>query len=151
LQEGVHWIVLDAVRNTAEFLRARYGTVEPSAYSWADLKVTSFDNSLGFGMPVFQVATDGAEDTINVSENILFDADADLWPSNFVAAERTVGTFLADGTPQAWVNYPIASDGDPNGADGLQVIEDYVEGNHSMILFERSAVEAQLRDQLELD
>lgn len=150
LQQGRDVILLQAAAETAAWLKDRYGSVDPAGYAFADMKVTSFDEAFGMGMPVFQKPTDGGEDTLCVSTNIAFDANADRWASNYVPVERTVGTFAADGTPEVYVNYPVGNAADPASFDTQRANEDYIEGRYHKFLFDRSEVEDGLRKRIVL-
>jgi acyl-homoserine lactone acylase PvdQ len=150
LQEGRDAILLRAAAKTAEWLGRRYGSVDPSGYAYADMKVTSFDEAFGMGMPVFTRPTDGGEDTICVSSNISFSEEAEKWVSNYVSVERTVATFAPDGTPEAWVNHPVGNAADPASSDTLLANDDYVEGRYRRFLFSRADIEAALRERVVL-
>ena len=146
MQEGRDWILLNAARRTAAWIRGRYGNVDPSAgYTFADLKRVSFDDAYGTGMPLFQKPTDGGEDTLCVSTNMTFEEAADTWVSTYVSVERSVGGFHADGTPQVYVNFPVGNHADPDSADTLVANADYIEGRYRKFLFSRDEIEANLR------
>lgn len=146
VQGGPHYVMLTAAKRTAEWLAARFGSAEPSGYSYQDLKVTDFDHALGFGVPLFSRATDGGEDTVNVSQNISFSPEASQFASSYVSVERTVGSFDASGTPEAWVNFPLGPSADPTGPDTTTALEEYVDVTYWKLPFERADVEARTRE-----
>jgi len=150
LQEGKDVILLRAASKAAEWIKNRYGGVDPTAYSYRDMKVTSFDEAFGIGMPVFQRPTDGGEDTLCVSTNISFEENADKWVSNYVSVERTIGTFASDGAPEVYVNYPVGNIADPASVDTLTANDDYIEGKYRKFLFNRAEIEAALRQRIVL-
>ncbi len=148
LQGGVDRVVLTAAKQTADWLVGRFGSSDPAGFAYQDMKVTNFDHALGFGVPLFSTPTDGGEDTINVSQNISFAVDATEFASSYVSVERSVGTFSADGTPEAWVNFPLSSNADPTGADTTAALEAYVDVSYAKIPFARADVEAATRETL---
>jgi len=141
--------VLDAASDTAAWLIERFGAVDPSAFSYADLKVTSLDHALGYGMPLSRVPTDGWEDTVDVSQNISFAPDAEQWITSYVPVERTVARFDEDGVPELHVACPLWSS-EPDDPDSQAALDDYVEGRHRRLLFDREEIEGALRERIEL-
>src|SRR6185503_6395597 len=105
-----------------------------------DLKVTSFDHALGYGVPLFEKPTDGGEDTIRVSQNLDFPADASKWVGSVVSVERSVGTIAEDGTPEAYVAFPVGAHADPTSADTEAANTDYIEGGYRKLLFRRAEI-----------
>jgi len=150
LQEGRDVILLTAASDVVAWLLCRYGSVEPEGYAYEDLKVTSFDDAFGYGMPVFSRPTDGGEDTLSVSQNITFAEDADAWVTTYVPVERMVGSFAADGTPEAFVNFPVGAAADPGSPDTETANSDYIEGRYRKLLFDRAEIEAAARERIVL-
>ena len=150
VQEGRDVVMLKAASDTAAWLRNRFGSVEPSHYTYADRKVTLFDDAFGYGVQLFSRPTDGGEDTINVSQNISFSEEADRWVTTYVSVERTVGTFAKDGTPEAYVNFPVAAHADPYSSETMTANEDYIEGRYRKLLFRRAEIEAAAQRRIEL-
>ncbi len=151
MQEGRDWILLNAARRAAAWIRDRYGAVDPSTgYTFADLKRTSFDDAYGTGMPLFRKPTEGGEDTLCVSTNMSFQEDEDTWVSTYVSVERSVGRFLEDGIPEVYVNFPVGNHADPDSADTLAANDDYIEGRYRKFLFGRNEIEENLRTRIRL-
>jgi len=142
LQEGRDAILLGAAARTAGWLQGRFGAVEDGAFAWSDLKVTDLDHAYGYGVPVFEVETDGGEDTINVAQDLTFGEDADRWRSSYVSVERTVAHIGEDGSPEAWIAFPLGGPSDPESAATRAAIDDYVEGRYRPLRFDRADVEA---------
>jgi penicillin amidase len=149
LQEGRDTILLSSAARTADWLTGRFGGVD-AEFKWSDLKVTSLDHAYGFGLELFSVETDGGEDTINVAQDITFAPDAERWVTSYVSVERTVSRFRDDGTPEAWVNFPLAGAADPNSEATAAALEDYVEGRYRRVLFERAEIDSHAVDRLEI-
>lgn len=150
LETSPEQALLAAAENTGAWLTERLGSPDAAGHSFGEVKVTDFDHSLGFGLPIFQAAADGGEDTINVAQNIVWDDLAGQFVSTHVSVERTVARFAADGTPELWVTYPIAGPADPQGAQTAAALEDHVEGRYRKFLFERDEVEAATEQRIEL-
>jgi penicillin amidase len=150
LQEGRETILLEAAVSVAEWLEKRYGAVDPAAFAYQDVKVTSFDDAYGYMMELFAKPSDGGEDTICVSQNISFSERAKQWVSTYVSVERMVGTFAPDGTPEAYVNYPVGPDSDPDSVDTQNANADYLDGRYRKLLFRRDEIEPVVRERLTL-
>lgn len=152
LQEGRYWILLKSAANAADWIKGRYGSVDPSVggYTFGDMKVISFDDAYGTGMPLFKVPADGGEDSLCVATNISFDESAAEWVTTYVSVERSVGTFTEDGTPEVWVNFPVGNHADPYSDDTIAANDDYIEGRYRKFLFLRHEVEAAVRERIAL-
>ena len=151
VQGGRDLVLLTAALRTAEWLKRSFGTTDPAAYAYADRKETLFDDAFGFGMPVFSRPTDGGEDTLNVSQNIVFSETAETWTSSYVAVERSVGTFAPDGTPEVHVNFPVGAHADPASPDTISANSDYIEGRYRKLFFRRAEIEADARERILLE
>lgn len=150
LQAGLHGTMLAAVAETASFLAGEFGEISEDAFEYADRKVVTFDNALGYGMELFAHPVPGGEDTVMVSENISFVETADQWSSSWVSAQRTVIDFAQDGTPRAYAVFPLASDDRPESEAAEQLMTDYIEGNYAKIPFKRGEVDEAAAESLEL-
>jgi len=150
LTEGADHVLLDTAADVAEWLKTRFGSVDPAGYSYQDIKVTRFDHAYGYGLPLFDRPSDGGEDTINVSQNMKFTPEAELWYTTYGPVERSVGTFAADGTPEAWVTFPLGAAADPDSAETAAAVNDFIEGNHRKLLFRRAEVDAAMAERFEL-
>jgi penicillin amidase len=144
LQGGRDAVILRALDNTARFLSARFGGVDPSRYRWADMHVSSFDDAYGVGVKLLQVPTDGGENTVNVSHSV-FRTDLKIpskWVSRYGPIARTVGGFDADGKPHVFVNFPLGNVADRASAHFADALDGWVEGRYRKMLFERAEIEA---------
>ena len=150
MQQGRDAILLEAASKAADWLKLRYGGVDPPEYAYGDMKVTSFDDAYGTGMEVFSRPTDGGEDTICVATNTFFSEFTNEWATSYVSVERSVGTFAPDGTPEVHVNFPVGNHADPDSPDTAAANSDYVEGRYRKLLFRRGEIEAALRERIEL-
>ena len=61
-----------------------------------------------------------------------------------------VGTFDDDGTPEAFVNFPVGAAADPGSADTEAANSDYIEGRYRKLLFDRTEIEAATRERIVL-
>ena len=121
------------------------------ALLWSDIKVTRFDSALGFGIPLFDRATAGGEDTVNVAQNIQTDFNDQTWFSSYVSVERVTAEIAEDGTPEMWTQYPFAANADPFSAETDWANEGYIDGEYRRFWFRRSEVEENQAHRTQLD
>jgi penicillin amidase len=152
LQEGRDAIVLSALDDTAKLLTDRFGSVDPAGYTWGDMHVTNLDNAYGLGVPLITVPSDGGENTVNVAHSV-FRQDLKIpekWVSDYGPVERMVGQFLADGSPEIWVNFPMGNVADRDSPHFDDRTSDWVEGRYEKFAFRRADVEARAEQRTEL-
>ncbi len=152
LQEGRDVIILSALSDTAAFLTDRFGSVDPAGYNWGRMHVTNFDNAYGLGVSLTSVPSDGGENTVNVAHSV-FRKDLKIpeqWVSDYGPVERMVGHFLADGSPEIWVNFPMGNVADRQSAHFDDRTQDWSEGKYRKFAFVRSEVEARSERRFEL-
>jgi penicillin amidase len=149
LQDGVDATLLVAARSTAEALVAAHGGVD--VRTWGEVKATRFDSALGYGIPLFDVPSDGGEDTINVAQSIATDMETQPWTSSHVSVERSVFAIAPDGIPELWSQYAFGAQADPYSADSDAAMEGYIEGEHRRFWFRRAEVDAHTREVHQLD
>lgn len=140
VQGGRDLVLLRAAKKAAAWLVLRHGAVDAAPYSAR--KVVSFDHALGYGVALSSVPTDGGEDTICVSQNISFSESDAPWVSSYVSVERTVGTFGADGVPEAFVQFPFAGPADPDAPDTKAATAAWVDGRYRKLPFRKGEVES---------
>lgn len=150
LQEGRDVILLEAARRTATYLEAQFGSVEPAAYRYGDVKVTAFKNALGAGFDLFSMPSDGGEDSVNVSANMAFDPDGARWRTTTVAVERHVVEFDGDGRPVLWYATPFRGPGEPEAPANRAALDEYLEGRYQRMLVHRDEIEASAASRIEL-
>ena len=145
MQEGRDWLLLRALQRAAQVLRARFGDVDPSRYTWGDMHGTRFDNPFGGELAIGWFPTRGGEDTVDVSSSRFFAPSGDVaerFDSTSGAIYRVVTTFAADGTPQAWANFPPGNVADPHGPHFTDTLEDWLEGRYARLPFTAAEVAA---------
>jgi penicillin amidase len=144
LQGGRNTVVLQALVRTAEWLRERYGAVDPAGYRWGDVHGTRFDNAFGGLLDGGWIPTDGGEDTVNVSSSLFFDGTrvAERFDSTQGAIFRVVTGFREDGTPEAWANFPRGNSADPASPHFDDTLDAWVEDQYEPLPFTREDVEA---------
>ncbi len=140
LQGGRDLVAMRAAKKTAAWLDKTFGGVDRG--TWASRKMTRFDHAFGYGVSLFDVPSQGGEDTIDVAQNIAFGEDLPVWPSSYVPVERTVATFDADGRPKLWVTFPVGAHADPASPETARANADYVEGRYAPLATRRSEVDA---------
>ena len=152
MQEGRGPIVMMALEATATWLESRFGSVEPSAYSYADLRVSSMDGAYGRGLPMPIVPTDGGEDTVNVAQSTFRQGGeiAEEWVSRWGPIERQVMTFEADGTPRSWSNHALGNVAEPTSPHYDDGMSDWIEGSYRELAFDRAAVEQAVETRIEI-
>ncbi len=152
LQEGRDWLALQALAETADYLTERFGGVDPAGYTYGDMRVTSFDGGYGMGVPLKTVPTDGGESTVNVAAGTFFANGeiADQWVSKWGPIERITTEFTEDGTPRAFVNFPMGNIADETSGHFDDQLSDWVEGRYKQMPFQRAEVEAAETRRIEL-
>lgn len=152
MQEGRGPIVMMALDQTAAWLQSRFGSVEPSGYAYADMRVSSMDGAYGRGLPMPVVPTDGGEDTVNVAQSTFREGGeiAEEWVSHWGPIERQVMTFEADGTPRSWANHALGNVADPANPHFDDAMSDWIEGTYRELLFDRAAIEAAAETAIEI-
>jgi penicillin amidase len=152
MQEGRDVIILLALDRTATWLEDRFGSVDPSGYRYADVRVSSMEGAYGRGLDMFEVPTDGGEDTVNVAQSTFRDGGeiADQWVSHWGPIERQVMTFDEDGRPRSWSNYALGNVADPASPHYDDAMDDWVEGTYRPMLFERGAIESASEQRVEI-
>jgi penicillin amidase len=152
LQQGKSRMLLEALDATAALLTERFGGVEPARYRLSDVRVTSLAGAYGRGTDPGLVATDGGEATVNVAQST-FRKDGkvlDKWLSHWGPMERSVWSFAADGTPEAWVNFALGNVADPESPHFDDALAGWVEGSYEKLPFARAEVEAATERRIEL-
>jgi penicillin amidase len=146
LQQSPEWITVEALRVTAEWLTARFGGIDPSNYTWADMHGTDFANPFGADLDGGWVPTNGGEDTVNVSSSNFYAGSsgepAERFDSHDGAIFRVVTTFAEDGTPEATLNFPRGNSGDPSSPHWADTLEDWQNGVYTALPFRRAEVDA---------
>jgi penicillin amidase len=148
MQEGRDRIVLDALIATADWLKKRFGTLDPKAYRYADVRFSSMEGAYGRGIPLGKFSTDGGESTVNVAQSKFLDDGqvADEWISHWGPIERTVFDFDDDGTPRARYNFPLGNSAESQSPFHQHAMQDWIDGNYRELPFRRSEVEARVHD-----
>lgn len=146
MQQGRDLLVMRALEDTAEWLMAEFGTVNPAMYTWGERHGTGFRNPFGGPLDGGWVSTHGGEDTVNVSGSVFFatppDVPVEQFESHDGAVFRVVTQFLEDGTPESYVNFPRGNSGDPNSPHWGDTLEDWRTGVYKQYPFTRAEVEA---------
>lgn len=139
-------VALAGLQRTAQWLTETFGGIDPSGYSWGDMHGTYFANPFGGELDGGWVATNGGEDTLNVSSSNFYAGAGGDAVERFDSTDgpifRIVTTFAEDGTPQATVNFPRGNSGLPGTPHWDDTLEDWVEGVYSPLPFGRAEVEA---------
>jgi len=153
VEQGLDVALLEALSATAALLTERFGGVEPDGYVFGDMKVSTFLGSYGPGLDMGTVPTDGGETTVNVSPSTFMAGGevAQQWTSHWGPLERTVTTFAEDGTPEAWIAFPLGNVADPESPHFRDGQEDWLLGRHRRLLFRRAEIEQALESQRTLE
>ena len=154
LQEGRDAVVLAALADTADYLTARFGTVDPSAYRLADVKVTDLWGATGKGLDRGTYPTQGGESTVNVSADAsFFDEQGgvhETWTSHWGSIFRHTATFADDGTPELYFNFPLGNVADPASPHFDDMQQNWLDGGYDKMLFSREEIEARAEDSYQL-
>ncbi len=138
-------VLLETLSRVASLLENRYGSVDPAGYTWGDIHGTDFGNAFGGDLYGGWWPSDGGEDTVNVSSSAFLDANgsvADRFDSHDGAIFRVVTTFAADGTPEAFCNFPPGNSADPQSPHFGDTREAWLEDEYAYLPFRRGEVEA---------
>jgi penicillin amidase len=154
LQQGRDLLALRALAQTRAWLVARFGGAEASRYTWGAFHTTRPVPLFSMEGP-FAVAPEGADGsigTVNVSQAQFFDgANTRMTMESHAApAYRMVVTFGDDGTPAATLNFPRGNSGDPTSPDWSNAQADWSGGVYQPLAFERTAVDAAMRERTTL-
>jgi len=154
MQGGRDLLVLAALDQTAQWLAAEFEGVNPGNYTWGERHGTGFRNGFGGQLDGGWVATHGGEDTVNVSSTVFYapmtTEVVNPFESNDGAVFRVVTRFLADGTPEAMINFPRGNSGDPADPHFADTVEDWREGVYKKYPFVRAEVDAALTKKIVL-
>lgn len=155
MQGGRDLLVLAALDQTAQWLAAEFEGVNPGNYTWGERHGTGFRNGFGGQLDGGWVATHGGEDTVNVSSTVFYapmtTEVVNPFESNDGAVFRVVTRFLADGTPEAMINFPRGNSGDPADPHFADTVEDWREGVYKKYPFVRAEVDAALTKKIVLE
>jgi penicillin amidase len=154
MQEKPEWVTLEALRRTAEWLTQRYGSIDPANYTWADMHGTNFTNPYGGALEGGWVATNGGEDTVNVSSSTFYAGNssdpAERFDSHDGAIFRMVTSFAEDGTPEATLNFPRGNSGEPDSPHWDDTLQDWIDGEYKPLPYRRAEVEAAMESMFTL-
>lgn len=153
IQDGVDATVLEALSRTAEELKSRFGSVDPSGYTWAAVHGTYFDNPYGGELDGGWTPSRGGEDTVAVSSSQFLDGGsvADRFDASSGSIYRMVTSFDADGVPRAELQFPRGNVGEPDSPFFDNTLEAWAEGEYAPLPFRRAEVEAQTRESFTLE
>lgn len=151
-QDGRSATIVAALVDTADFLTAQFGSVDPAGYTWGAIHGAVFGSIYGAGLEVPFVATDGANGTVNVAETRFFDGTA---PRTRLEAGggsvyRAVTDFAEDGTPVTRFQMPRGVSGNPDSPHYGDLQDDWVVGRYRPLRFERTDVETDASETMTL-
>ncbi len=155
VEQGADVAVMEALAATADWLTAEFGGTDPTGYTWGDRHGTEFLNPtprLNYGW----VATEGGEDTVNVSSSKFYTGDdttqvAPQWGSHDGPIFRVVTSFDEDGVPVSLVNFPIGNSANPDSPHFDDRLADWVDGTYQPMLFDREAIEEDMEERVTLE
>jgi penicillin amidase len=155
MQGGRDALVLEALDETAKWLTAQFGSVNPGMYTWGERHGTGFRNGFGGKLDAGWIATHGGEDTVNVSSTVFYTPMSTTDVSNPFESHdgpvfRVVTRFLEDGTPEAVVNFPRGNSGEPNSPHFGDTAEDWRNGVYKKYPYTRAEVEAATTEKIVL-
>ncbi|MCB9594017.1 MAG: penicillin acylase family protein [Sandaracinaceae bacterium] len=145
LQEGRDVLVLRALSATAGWLERRFGSVDPSGYTWGDHHGTHFGAEYAGGMDGGWYPTDGGVGTVNVSSASFLGSGGvpvDRLESGGGAVYRMVAEFAEDGVPSAQVTVSRGNSGDPESPFFDNATDDWINGRYVPLRFRRADVDA---------
>lgn len=138
-------VLMRTLARVADDLEDRFGSVDPTAYTWADLHGTEFRSPIDGELYGGWWPTDGGEDTVNVSASAFMDdmgVPMERFNSHSGAVFRVVTEFAEDGTPQAYANFPPGNSADPQSPHFDDTRDAWIEDEYRRLPFTRDEVEA---------
>jgi penicillin amidase len=146
---GEHALLLASLDDATGWLKTRFGTTDPTKFSWGQVNLAAFTSPYGGAMNPPPVAIDGTNDTIKVAEGPFFASGqpTDTTPVETVSVYRIVMGFGDDGVPQATFDMQRGASGDPSSPHFGDLEPGWVEGVHVPLAFVRSDVVARTKEQ----
>ena len=140
--------MIRALDETASYLNAQFGGLEPTRYRWGAIHGARFDSVYGTGRDAGWIPTDGSHGTVNVSSTGFFDGanPRTRLDATGGAVYRVVVQFNAAGVPEALFDMPRGVSGEPGTPYYENLHADWQETAHRPLRFERADVE---RDSVE--
>lgn len=152
VQGGIDLVMLRALSDAAALLTERFGS-PTTGFVWGDYHVSSFPTESIPALDGGSYQTDGAEGTVNVSEDSFFSGGMpkQYHVSSGGALFRMVATFDEDGTPRAFYTMGGGSEGEPGAPHFNDLTDDWVAGNYRPLHFKREDVDAATAEKFELE
>ncbi len=136
--------VMTCLRQTADWLRSVYGTVDSAGYVYGDWHRANMEGGYGAGGIVLpQIPADGDESTVSVASFTKFTDDREAgWTYDWMPIVRSVGTFDEAGRPQMDFTLPWGNVADEASPYFDNLRQNWTEGGYARMYFDRADVEA---------
>lgn len=141
--EGRSATIAGALDDTARWLSARFGGLEPSRYRWGAIHGALFRSVHGPALETEWAPTDGADGTVDVAKARFFDGERvrERFDVSGGPVYRMVARFRPDGTPEAFFQMPRGVSGQPESTHYDDLHADWLAGRYRRLRFERDEVE----------
>jgi penicillin amidase len=146
---GTNAVLVGALDDTAAWLQARFGKVDPGALLWGDLNTCAFTGAYGHLQNPPPVGVEGGSDSIKVVESAFFGSGVPLQTmvANESSVYRMVVSFGDDGVPVATLDFQRGSREDPSSPHFGDQEPSWVAGAHAPLAFVEADVEARATEQ----
>lgn len=142
---GKRALLLGALDDVAKWLMTRFGTLDVTRFTHADVNLARFASAFGHDEDPPPVAVDGSVDTIKVCESTLLGTGAaplDTTTAIEVSLYRMVVAFGDDGVPEATIDFARGVREDPSDPHFGDQQERWLAGGHAPLAFRKADVEA---------
>jgi penicillin amidase len=135
--------MIRALEETASYLSAQFGGLEPTRYTWGAIHGARFNSVYGAARDGGWIPSDGSHGTVNVSNTSFFDGTNARTRLDATGGSvyRMVAGFNAEGVPEAVFDMPRGVSGEPGSAFYNNLQTDWQETVHRPLRFERADVE----------
>jgi penicillin amidase len=135
--------MIRALEETASYLSAQFGGLEPTRYTWGAIHGARFNSVYGAARDGGWIPSDGSHGTVNVSNTSFFDGTNPRTRLDATGGSvyRMVAGFNAEGVPEAVFDMPRGVSGEPGNAFYNNLQTDWQETAHRPLRFERADVE----------
>ena len=142
---GKRALLLAALDDTAQWLVARFGTIDTTRFKYADVNFARFASANGGDSDPPPVAVDGSCDTVKVDEVTFLGPSAaplDKMMANEVSLYRMAISFADDGVPEATLDFARGAREEPSDPHFGDMETPWVDGKHLPLAFRPAEIAA---------
>ncbi len=150
---GKPTLLLGALDDVARWLTARFGTIDPTRFTYGDVNRARFTSAYGHDEDPPAIAIDGSVDTIKVCEATLLGsrgAPLETTVATEVSLYRMVVAFGSDGVPEATIDFARGVSEEPTDPHFGDREASWIAGTHAPLAFRSADVDARAADRVVL-